>query len=162
MNVRDLSILYSCYSNTDCIKFSNQKSNLPSQIITQVNTGMSLMISQHRLHQRKQKRLKNLRSGKRYAPRSFLDERQPIGIGVSLHESHEAVPVSWGPHDVLGLDSSRLPIHKLCVHIDRLKHTFLVNHVEAGDVTNHARRVENRGLGESEDSHSVGSVSRFS
>ncbi|KAG7014595.1 hypothetical protein SDJN02_24774, partial [Cucurbita argyrosperma subsp. argyrosperma] len=102
-----------------------------------------------------------MRSRNRIGRFSFLDELQPIGVGVSLHESHEPVPLPRSPHHVLGLDSRRFSINELGVHIHRLNHTFLIDHVESGNVPDLPRRVEHRRLLELENGHSVGAVSGF-
>ena len=102
-----------------------------------------------------------MRSRNRIRRFSFLDELQAIGVGESLHESHEPVPLPRSPHHVLGLDSRRFSINELGVHIHRLNHTFLIDHVESGNVPDLPRRVEHRRLLELENGHSVGAVSGF-
>lgn len=92
---------------------------------------------------------------------SFLDELQAICVGVSLHESHESIPLPRTPHHILRLDSRRFSIDELRIHIHRLNHPFLIDHVESRYVSYLRRRVEHRRLFEPKNRHSVRSVSGF-
>lgn len=92
---------------------------------------------------------------------SFLHELQAILIRVAFHEPHEPIPLPRAPHYVLGFDRRRLSIDELGVHIHRLNSPFLVGHVEPGDLTKLARRVENRRLLEPERGDPIRAVPRF-
>ena len=49
---------------------------------------------------------------------SFFDELQAILIGVSLHESHESVPLPRSPHYILSFNACRPSIDKFGTHIN--------------------------------------------
>lgn len=89
---------------------------------------------------------------------SLLEELEAVGLGVSLHEPHEPVPVPGCAHDVLGLHGGGLPVDELGADVHRLQRAFLVDHVEAGDVAELRRRVEHGRLVEGEDGHAVATV----
>ncbi|KAK8496300.1 hypothetical protein V6N12_063873 [Hibiscus sabdariffa] len=89
---------------------------------------------------------------------SFFDELQAVFIGISLHKSHEPIPLSGSSHYVLCFNPCRLPVHKFGIHINRLNNS-LINHVEPGNVTDFTGRVEYGRSIKPEYSHTICTIS---
>ena len=65
----------------------------------------------------------------------YLLKAKALLLSVSLHESHEPVPLKSTSHDVSGFDSVWLPVYKFGLNVYSVEVSFIIYHEQACNIS---------------------------